>query len=386
MRILQTFRYAMRSKPAFDQLPAIIDDFLHIHGLTHQVFHYYLADLDLTEMFRATLDGTECQRCGAPQYACTRCRDEAARYLRKGTSCQRAIKDNPFLGNIYTQESKGFITQSLHNFDDNTNNSKEAIYGILTKIYRRYGFTETRLIYRDIDFFAQHTTSPAPEFTVPMHSYQGSSIAILRSGIPAGNAVVLTIASDDPSDLPDATIYAEALKQHLNCKQYLSTTDLVMSEQEKSLYENLNRQAIPLIQSAKEFFDSRITTPACIDNTASLSQLASQLKKICNHYGYTYRGYQYYVYFLEKKLPNGHYINLEFVSNPRYPCADPFVNLCGLGFNHQIWIGDFKPQNPQDIKNYLTEFFEALSEAENTVLPAILDLYPNTPDWFMPTH
>ena len=386
MRVLQSFRYDLSSKPTFDQLPAIIDDFLHIHGLSHRVFHYYLEDLDLTKMFRSTLDGAKCQRCGAPQYACARCRDEAERYLRKGTSCQRAVKDNPFLRNIYTQESKGFITQSLHNFDDNTNNAKEAIYNILTKIYRRYGFADTRLIYRDIDFFAQRATSPAPEFAVPMQLYQGSSITILRSCNPAGNAVVLTIASDDPSDLPDATVYAEALKQHLNCKKYLSTTSLVMSEQEKTLYEDLNRRAAPLIQSAKEFFDSSITNSTCIDNAASPSQLASHLKKISNHYGYTYSGYQYYMYFLEKKLPNGHYINLEFVSNPRFPSADPFVNLCGLGFNHQIWAGDFKPQNLQDIKNYLTKFFEVLSKAENTVLPAILDLYPNTPDWFIPTH
>ena len=66
MRILQTFWYALGSKPAFDQLPAVIDDFLHIHGLTHRFFHYYLENLDLTEMFRSTLDGTKCLRCGAP--------------------------------------------------------------------------------------------------------------------------------------------------------------------------------------------------------------------------------------------------------------------------------------------------------------------------------
>lgn len=386
MRMVQSFWYALGSKPAFDQLPAIIDDFLHIHGLNHRAFHYCLENLDLTETFRSTLDGTKCQGCGAPQFACARCRDEAENYLRMGTGCQRAVKDHPFLGNIHTKENKGFITQVLHNFDDNTNSSKDAIYGILTKIYRRYGFTETRLIYRDINFFSQYTTSPAPEFTVPMQSYPGSGITILRSGIPAGNAVILTIASDNSSELPDATIYAEALKQHLNCKEFLSTTDLILSEQEKALYEELNRRAVPLIRSAKEFFNRRITNPACADHAASLSKLASQLKKISSYYGYTYCGYKHYVYFLEKKLPNGHYINLEFVSNPRFPGADPFVHLCGLGFKHQIWIGDFKPQNPQDMKNYLTALFEVLSEAENTVLPSILDLYPDTPDWFMNTH
>lgn len=386
MRILQSFLYNLGSKPSFDQLPAIVDDFLQIQGLTHRIFHYYLEDLDLTEMFRSTVDGTKCQRCGAPRYVCAGCRDEAERYLRRGTSCQRAAKDNPFLGKIHVHEDKNFITQALHNFDDNTNNSKDNIYGILPKIYRRYGFGEVMLIYRDIDFFSQHTTSPAPEFTVPMQTYQGSAITILRNGVPAGNAIILTIASDNPSDLPDASIYAEALKQHLNCKKYLSTTKVVMSEQENALYEDLNRRAIPLIQSAKDFFDNRIPDFPGDDDTASLSQFAFHLKKLASHFGYEYKGYSYYMYFLEKKLVNGHYICLEFVSHPRSPCADPFVNLCGLGFNHQIWIGNFKPQKPQDIKNYLTLFFEVLAQAENTVLPAILDLYPQTPDWFMPTH
>lgn len=386
MRVLQSFWYTLGSKPSFDQLPAIIDDFLHIHGLTHRIFHYYFENLDLTEMFHSALDGTKCQRCGAPQYACARCHDEAERYLRKGTSCQRASKDYPFLGKIHVQENKGFITQALHNFDDNTNESKEAIYGILTKIYRRYGFEEARLIYRDIDFFSQYTVSPAPTFTVPMQAYQGSSITILRGGIPAGNAVILTIASDNPSNLPGATVYAEALKQHLNCKDYLSSTELVMDQQEKVLYEKLSYHASPLIQSAKEYFDSHMPNQAEKEDSASLKHFASYLKKIGTQYGYTYRGYQYYVYFLEKKLPNGHYITLEFVSNPQYPCADPFINLCGLGFNHKIWVGKFKPQDPQDTKAYLTGFFEVLAEVEKAVLPAILDLYPPTPDWFMPTH
>ena len=386
MRVLQSFRYTLGTHPAFDQLPAIIDDFLHTYGLTHRVFHYYFENLDLTEMFRTRLDGVKCQQCDAPKYACARCRNEAERYLRKGTSCQRAVQEHPFLGNIHIQQSSSSIIQSLHNFNDNTNNAKASIYDILTKIYRRYGFAEVLLIYRDIDFFAQRATSPAPELTVPIQRYPGSSITISRGGTPAGNVVLLTIASDDPSALPDATIYAEALKQHLNCKKYLPVTDLVLSAQEKAFYDNLNRQAAPLIQSAKSFFDHRIPSLVHVDDAASLAQLSSQLKKISSRYGYTYRGYQYYMYFLEKKLSGGHYISLEFVSNPRFPSADPFVNLCGLGFNHQIWFGNFTPHNPQDIKNYLTTFFEVLAEAERTVIPAILDLYPNTPDWFVPIH
>ena len=114
--------------------------------------------------------------------------------------------------------------------------------------------------------------------------------------------------------------------------------------------------------------------------------VASWLKKLSKRYGYTYSGYLNYIYFLEKKLSNGHYICLEFVSNPLSPDADPYVKLCGLGFNHEIWADGFSPQNSRDASDYFTKLFDTLAQAEESVFAAILDLYPNTPDWFMPTH
>ena len=114
--------------------------------------------------------------------------------------------------------------------------------------------------------------------------------------------------------------------------------------------------------------------------------VASYLKKFGKKYGYAYKGYENYLYFMEKRLPGGHFVCLEFVSNPLSPDADPFVNLAGLGFRHQIWVDGFSPQNPQDATEYFTCLFETLAAAEETVFPAIASLYPPTPDWFLPTH
>ena len=36
---------------------------------------------------------------------------------------------------------------------------------------------------------------------------------------------------------------------------------------------------------------------------------------------HTYSGYENYMYFMEKRLVNGHYVCLEFVSNPDSPDA-----------------------------------------------------------------
>ena len=386
MRILQSFRYTLGTKPPFDQLPAMIDSFLHTHNLTHRVFHYYFDTYDHTESSRAVVDGSKCLRCFPFSRSCEKCRSDAERYLRNGTGCQRAVKENAFLRPMHIQQTQYDDKHILHNFEAEDNWAKAAIYGILPKIYRRYGFSNTQLIYRDIDFFSRRTYSPAPAMERASDRYSGSAITILRSIFPAGNVVILTIASDDPSDVPDATIYAEALRQHLGCKKYLSFTDLVMDDQETEFYENLNQQAVPLIKAAKEFFKDQMPEEKGNELPAASVSVAAYLKKFGKRYGYTYQGYEYYMYFMEKRLANGHFICLEFVSNPSSPDADPFVNLVGLGFHHQIWFDGFSPQNPQDASEYFTKLFDTLTQAEKSVFPAILDLYPQTPDWFMPTH
>lgn len=386
MRILQSFRYALGSKPAFDQLPARIDAFLEHHALTHRAFHYCFQDYDHTEMFRPVVSGEKCRRCGAPSHACDRCRGEAERYLRRGPVCQRAAAEHPFLGSVYTQRTSNAVVESLRNFDDDTNDAKAAVYGILTKIYRRYGFAEARLIYRDIDFFSRKIPSTPPVFEIPVQDHPGSSITILRGGYPAGNAVILTVASDDPADVPDARVYAEDLKQHLGCKSYLSATEVMMTEEEQTFYEDRNRKAAAPLRKAAAYFDTRLPERPEADGVPSNAGVAARLKKLAARFGYAYKGYSHYIYFLEKKLPDGHYVCLEFVSNPRCPGADPFITLRGLGFDHPVWKSHFHPRSAKDAGEYLTTLFEALAEAENALFPAILEPYPPTPDWFTPVH
>ncbi len=386
MRILQCYRYLVGTKIPFDKWPDIIEQYLQEQNLRHHSFHYCLETYDDSERCRSVLDETKCENCGAPEFACEQCRKEAHDALRKGTGCERAVKENPFLGAINVRQTRYNTIQSLNNFNEESNSSKEKIYTILPKIYRRYGFAETSLIYRDIDFFSRRISTPAPESEYLMNGYEGSGISLYRSCLSQDNAIILVVESGYPGEVLDSTPYADALGKLLPGIKHLSATKIIMEDGEQACYEELHSQAKPLIKQAKDFFIEHMPEEKGNDDPEAQVSVASWLKKLSKRYGYTYSGYSNYIYFMEKKLPNGHYICLEFVSNPLSPDADPYVKLCGLGFNHEIWVDGFSPQNSRDASDYFTKLFDTLAQAEESVFAAIFDLYPHTPDWFMPTH
>ena len=386
MRILQCYRFLIGTKIPFDKWPAIIEQYLQELNLNHHSFHYCLETYDDSERCRSVLDGTKCETCLAPESACERCRKEAEDTLRKGTACERAVKENPFLGTIKVRQTRYNTIQSLNNFDEESNASKENIYAIISKIYKRYGFAKTALIYRDIDFFSRRVSTPAPESEYLLNGYEGSGITLYRSCLSQDNAIILVVESRYPGEILDAALYADALSKLLPGIKRLSATKIIMDEDEQIHYDAIHSQAKPLVMQAKDFFNEHMPEEKGNDEPATKVSVASWLKKLSKRYGYTYSGYMNYIYFLEKKLSNGHYICLEFVSNPLSPDADPYVKLCGLGFNLEIWADGFSPQNSRDASDHFTKLFDTLAQAEETVFAAILDLYPNTPDWFMPTH
>lgn len=386
MRILQCYRFFIGTKISFEKWPDLVEQFLLEQKLHHHSFHYCLASYDDSERCRAVLDGTRCETCGAPEFACERCRREAENTLRKGTGCERASRENPFLGTRNIRQTRYATIQSLHNFSDESNQIKDQIYRILPKIYRRYGFAETSLIYRDIDFFSCRVSTPAPELEHLMNGYEGSGITLYRSCISSNNAIILVVESRDPGEVPNAAPYADALGQLLPGIKRMSATKVIMESEEQRQYEARNLQAKPLVSQAKDFFMQKMPEEKGNDEPAAKVSVASWLKKLGKRYGYTYSGYTNFVYFMEKKLPEGHYICLEFASNPHSPDADPYISLCGLGFQHKIWMDGFSPQNPTDASAYFTKLFDTLAEAEQTLFPSIWKLYPATPDWFVPTH
>lgn len=364
MRILQCYRFLIGTKIPFDKWPGIIEQYLQEQNLRHHSFHYCLETYDDLE----------------------KCRQSATDTQRKGTGCERALKENPFLGPIKIRQTKYNTIQSLNNFDEESNASKEDIYAIISKIYKRYGFVNTSLIYRDVDFFSRRVPTLVPESEYLLNGYEGSGITLYRSCLSQDNAIILVVESRYPGEVFDSAPYADALGKLLPGMKRQSATKIIMDSNEQICYEELHTQAAPMVQRAKAFFTAHMPEEKGNDEPDTKVSIASWLKKLSKRYGYTYAGYSSYIYFIDKKLPNGHYICLEFVSNPLSPDADPYVKLCGLGFNHEIWVDGFSPQNSRDASDYFTKLFDTLAQAEKTVFVEILDLYPDTPDWFMPTH
>lgn len=354
MRILQCYRFLVGTKIPFDQWPGIIENFLQQQKLSHNFFHYCM------ETFVHTAPGEK-------------------------TACERAAKENSFLGQIHIRETKPYTIQSLNNFTDASNMAKDQIYAILSKIYRRYGFAETSLIYRDIDFFSQRVPTPIPQSENLMIGYEGSGITLYRSCISRDSAIILNVECTDPHNVPDATAYADALGKLLPGVKCVSTTEIIMDAEEQAHYDKLRAQAKPLIAQAKDFFAQQMPETKGNDDPEEKVNISSYLKKMGKTYGYTYSGYRDHNYFMKKKLFNGHYICVEFASHPADPGADPYVKLCGLGFVHNIWADGFSPQNYKDASEYFAKLFRTLAEAEKTVFSAIEELYPPTPDWFVPT-
>ena len=121
MRVLQIYRFLMGTKIPFDKWPGIIEKYLLEQNLHHQSFHYYMESRDDLERYRSVLDGSKCKNCCATDDVCEWCRKNAEDTLRKGTGCERALRENPFLGTLNIRQTQHCIIQSLHNFSDESN-------------------------------------------------------------------------------------------------------------------------------------------------------------------------------------------------------------------------------------------------------------------------
>ncbi|MBP3412508.1 MAG: hypothetical protein J6K89_04545 [Oscillospiraceae bacterium] len=384
MQVQRLYRFEVGTKIPFHKWNEIIEEYLRSQGLSHGSFYYYMENYDRLEEYRAILDGTKCEDCHRLLIECDDCRERARKSLEKGTGCERAVKEHPFLGQIHERETRYTKIQSLHNFKDGSNHTKDRIYPILTKLHRRYGFTRMDLVYGDVDFFSQKETVPALEERRGEFGYEGSWIRLCRSCFSTEHTIILSVASPCLPELPDPAPYVQAMAALLPGIKEKNSLRICLTEEEAAQYEQLHQQAGPFLVQAKDFFCQQMPEEKGNDQPEGKVSVATCLKKFGKAYGYTYCGFRNRVYIMEKRLTRGHFIYLEFVSNPHCPSADPVVSLRGLNFDHPIWGDGFAPQNPTDAAWYFTKLFDTLAQAEEGLFPAILNLYPPTPQWYSP--
>ena len=378
MRVIQSYCFDIGKKIPFDKLPGIVETFLREQNLTHRAFHFSLVSADIDDYYRRVVDGSECLDCKTPKWRCEDCREDARRMVKKVNPCHRAAKENPFMGPVHTEETKYGRRFYLNNYQDNSNDSKESIYKILPKLYRRYDVHGTSLIYRDVNFFSDQKPSDPPRRKEHFRDFMGTGITVSHGYIR------LQVETVHPEPVPDLSPYVSAMSRLLPKIKGEYALSYILEPREYAVYEALHEKTTPLLRKAEDFFAKRMPEEKGNFEPETSVSNATILKKYCKLHGYTYEGFREMAYTITKKLPNGHYILVEFASMPMSRSADPTVFLTGLGFQYIIWCDGFEAQNLTDAHFYFSKLFETLAAAEETIFAQILEAYPPTPSWFIP--
>jgi len=349
MLAIKTYRFLIGTKIPFSDCPGIVQSFMEQQNLHYSRFLYYFKD----------------NYGGLP----------------------KIMKDCPHIGPIRSRlNSNGGEYFYLSNIEEDTGCAEAEIISVVPKIHRRYGLSEAHIIYQDIDFFAQKipATTQAPGNTPDC--IKGSSITLYRDSVfPRWNRIDLKIIIHNGMNTYDPTPYFEAMQQLLPGVRHMGFVECCLTNEEQSLYDQLNEQATTFVQSACTHFENqlpeRITSTAAILDTPKLS-VAPALKRLGKQYGYSYVKHEYGCFFVQKRTANGHYIVLDIDVGPMFKGVGLLIRYVGAGFDHCIGSTFRYPLDQKDLENYLLQIFEALASAEKDVIPALDSHYPPTPDWF----
>lgn len=348
MLAIQTYRFLIGTKIPFSDCPRIVQTYLDQQNLHYNRFLYYFQD----------------NYGGLP----------------------KIMKDCPHIGPMRLRVNNGRELFYLSNIEEDTGCSEAEILSVVPKIHRRYGLSESHIIYQDVDYWGHNIPAiiQAPGNTPSC--IKGSSITLYRDSVfPRWNSIDLSIVIHNGTKTCDPAPYFEAMQQLLPGVRYMGFVECCLTSEEQSLYGQLNEQAAAFVQSACTYFEKQLperitSTPAILD-TPKLS-VAPALKRLGKQYGYSYVKYEYGCYFVQKRTANGHYIVLDIDVGPMFKGVGLLIRYVGAGFDHRIGSTFRYPQDQKDLEDYLLQIFDALASAEKDVIPALNDHYPPTPDWF----
>lgn len=376
MRLVKNYVFNIKTKIPFSEWPEIIHRFLSENRLTSHRFMYYFMDIIGSI---------------APE-------DEVPAH----SGCARILKDCPSLGEIRYTNLRGPKSLWLSNIDRQDDFPESRLLPLMKKIHRRYGFTESNLYYFDIDFFGNRThferdysaalrwstSSKTPFDPTQSIEYQpyGSGITIHRD-ICGENYLKLSVDLLHNGRVMDPTPYYEAMQKLLPKIKAVTSLKIYLTEAEKLRFEEINRSAAPTLQKCRHFFNERLPFTASQNNFPSNYSVAQPLKKLAKKYGYTYKlVWNGGVYSLEKRTAKGNFIFIEAYCGPSHYDLGVGVSYQGLGFNHSIGRSNQTPTNQQEADAFLESILSSVSEFENTLLPELDSLFPETPAWFIPSE
>jgi len=378
MRLVKHYFFNIKTKIPFSELPEIVHRFMSENHLTSHRFLYFFEDI----------------------LSIYQTKDEAL----PQSSCAKILKDCPSLGEIRYHNGRSHNRSDklwLSNIDRSDDFPESNLLPLMKKIHRRYGFCESNLYYFDIDFFGKRTcferdysialrmsrTDKIPfDPTLYMECQPYGSGITLHKDACAENYLKLSVDLLHDGIVMDATPYYEAMQKLLPQIKATSSLSIYLSEEEKQLIEEINQSAEPVLQNCRDFFANRLSFTSSQNYFPSNYSVAKPLKKLAKKYGYTYKlVWNGGVYSLEKRTAKGNVIYIDVASGPSHCDLGLGISYQGVGFKHRIGCSNQTPINQQEVDACLEDTLLAVSEFENTLLPELDRLFPETPSWFIPS-
>lgn len=301
---------------------------------------------------------------------------------------EKAAKECPELGPIRTRQDNNTEEHYLSNIESDTGCTEQRIMSLIPKIYRRYGFSESYLIYEGVDFFSR----VFPKSIMPPSNSPGCikspCITLCRDSVFSRySSIDLNFVLHDDSGSYDPSPYIQAMKQLLPGVRHTAHTECCLSDAEKAEYERLNREAEPLLDAVRIYLEEKLPPPPEFPfhsaKAASLSA-APALKKLCRRYGFSYIRHDNGNFYIQKRSTGGHYIFLDIGVAPTCKRVELLVKYIVAGFEHRLAFRAFLPDDQADMENWFTECFDVLCAAEKEVFPPLAAHFPPSPDWYAP--
>lgn len=378
MRLVKHYIFDIKTKIPFSEWVEIVHRFLSENGLTSHRFLYFFEDM---------VNEHETKEEALSRINCTKIR-----------------KDCPSLDEFRCHDGKSRnLSDRLwsSNIDRSDDFPESNLLPLMKKIHRRYGFCESNLYYFDIDFFGKRTYFER-DFSVAIERSQvdkmpfdptlyiecqpyGSGITLHRD-VCAENYLELSVDLLHDGVVMDATPYYDAMQKLL--PQIKATTSLTihLTEEEKQRIAEINQSAAPMLQRCHDFFAGRLPSAFAQNALPSHYSVAKPLKKLAKKYGYAYKlVWNGGVYSMEKRTAKGNVIYIEVDSGPSHYDLGVGISYQGIGFQHRMGYSNHTPTNQQEADVYLENVFSVVSEFEGALLMDLDHLFPETPDWFIPS-
>lgn len=352
MLAIQTYRFLIGTKVPFSDCPGIVATFLREQNLHYGRFLYYFHD--------------------------------------PNGALNKIAKDCPHIGPLRTRlDISGGEHLYLSNIEEDTGCTEGEILAVVPKIHRRYGLSEAHILYQDINFFGKQIPSILRSPGNNPACLKGSGISLYRDAVFSNwNSIELNIILCDGEETFEPAPYFEAMKTLLPGVRTTEFVECCLSEEEQAFYDRQNQRAIPLVETACEFFAERLPGSSS-EKDAMLEppklSVAPALRKLGKQYGYSYAKHGQGFFSARKRTENGQYIQLDVDVGPMFKGVGLAVRYVGAGFDHPIASAFRYPKDQNDLESWFLQIFKVLASGEEAVFPALEALYPPTPAWFVPT-